>query len=137
MSTKNAWNVSETNPRSCGADQVEPGKALDNSTHLGEKTADRTWECDRSMKQSCGSDFVWFSNFLQLFEIFKVSVIAFSPKLGLRYALVSYDALGTSAVSIAKTEHRGITVQQLLQIEKFIQTHVRFWVETSLGAFWS
>ena len=40
---KKSWNVSE--PRSCGADQVEPGKALDNSTHLGEKTADRTGEC--------------------------------------------------------------------------------------------
>ncbi|CAL1129729.1 unnamed protein product, partial [Cladocopium goreaui] len=47
-----------------------------------------------------------------------------------RYALVSYDALGNSAVSIAKTEHRGITVQQLLQIEKFIRKHARFWVET-------
>jgi len=87
------------------------------------------------VKQSCGSDFVWFS--VQLFEVFNVSVIAFSAKLGLRYALVSYDALGTSAVSIAKTEHRGITVQQLLQIETFIQKHVRFWVETPLGAFWS
>jgi len=130
MSTKNAWNVSETNPRSCGADQVEPGKALDNSTHLGEKTADRPGECETKL---------WFRfcSFLQPFEVFKVSVIAFSPKLGLRYALVSYDALGTSAVSIAKTEHRGITMQQLLQIEKFIQKHVRFWVETPLGAFWS
>ena len=117
MSTKNTWNVSETNPRSCGVDQVEPGKALDNSTHLGEKTADRTWECDRSMKQSCGSDFVWFSNFLKFLK-FRSSLSP--PKLGLRYALVSYDALGTSAVSIAKTEHRGITVQQLLQIEFFI-----------------
>ena len=80
---------------------------------------------------------ILFNVVLQLFEVFKVSVIAFSPKLGLRYALVSYDALGTSAVSIAKTEHRGITVQQLLQIETFIQKHVRFWVETPLGAFWS
>ena len=80
---------------------------------------------------------ILFNVVLQLFGVFKVSVIAFSPKLGLRYALVSYDALGTSAVSIAKTEHRGITMQQLLQIEKFIQKHVRFWVETSLGAFWS
>ena len=133
MSTKNAWNVSETNPRSCGADQVEPGKALDNSTHLGEKTADRTGECDRSMKQSCGSDFVRFSNFLKFLKFHRF----LSETCGLRYALVSYDALGTSAVSIAKTEHRGITVQQLLQIEKFIQKHVRFWVETSLGAFWS
>eukprot|EP00435_Cladocopium_sp_Y103_P021673 s449_g5.t1 len=69
---------------SCGVDQVEPGKALDNST----------------------------------------------------YALVSYDALGNSAVSIAKTEHRGITLQQLLQIVEFIRKHTttattaRFWVET-------
>lgn len=45
------------------------------------------------------------------------------------YALVSYDSLGNSAVSIAKTEHRGITVQQLLQIEKFIREHAHFWVE--------
>ena len=80
---------------------------------------------------------ILFNVVLQLFEVFKVSAIAFSAKLGLRYALVSYDALGTSAISIAKTEHRGITVQQLLQIEKFIQKHVRFWVETYLGAFWS
>ena len=80
---------------------------------------------------------ILFNVVLQLFGVFKVSVIAFSAKLGLRYALVSDDALGTSAVSIAKTEHRGITMQQLLQIEKFIRTHVRFWVERPLGAFWS
>ena len=80
---------------------------------------------------------ILFSVVLQLFEVFEVfevSVIVFSPKLGLRYALVSYDSLGNSAVSIAKTEHRGITVQQLLQIEKFIREHAHFWVEASLGA---
>ena len=77
---------------------------------------------------------ILFSVILQLFQLFEVSVMVFSPKLGLRYALVSYDSLGNSAVSIAKTEHRGITVQQLLQIEKFIREHAHFWVEASLGA---
>ena len=83
MSTKNAWNVSETNPRSCGADQVEPGKALDNSTHLGEKSRDRTGECDRSMKQSCGSDFVRFSNFLEFLK-FRSSLSHRNLALGMR-----------------------------------------------------
>ena len=74
--------VSET-PRSCGVDQVEPGKALDNSTHLGEKTADRTGECDRSMKQSGGSEFVWFSNFLKFLK-FRSSLSHRNLALGMR-----------------------------------------------------
>ena len=46
----NEWY--ETHPRSCGVDQAEPGKALDNSTHLGV-----WWECSDFVQ--CGSLTFW------------------------------------------------------------------------------